>query len=109
MTSGGNRETKPNVLVEVVEVDQMGLRQIAPTERLTAQLTERRSEIEGAVALAAEIVQSSVVDTEEKKGFQVREIEAKFGITLTAEAGVILSKVGAEATFEVTIKVSRDI
>lgn len=108
MTSGGQTKTAPTILVDVVEVDQAGYRQISPTDRLTAQLSERRAEIEGAVALAADIVQNSVTATEEKGGFHVKEIEAKFGITLTAEAGVILSKMSAEATFEVTITVSRD-
>ena len=32
--------------------------------------------------------------------WQVKEVSASFGITLAAEAGVLLSKASAEATFE---------
>jgi hypothetical protein len=34
-------------------------------------------------------------------------MEVTFGITLAAEAGVILSKASAEASFEVTLTVER--
>ena len=35
------------------------------------------------------------------------EVSAKFGITLTAEAGVIVSKASAGATFEISVKFTR--
>lgn len=97
-----------NVRVEVVELDNDGSRQIAPTERLTAQLSSRRDDIQAAVALAVDIVQNSASTAESKGGWRVSEVEASFGLTLTAEAGVIVSRASAEAAFEVTITVSRD-
>jgi hypothetical protein len=51
------------------------------------ELANRRSEIEGAVALAAEIIQSSASAAPAESGWRVKEVEAKFGLTLTAEAG----------------------
>jgi hypothetical protein len=39
--------------------------------------------------------------------WHVTEVEASFGITLATEAGVILSKASAEATFDVTMTFSR--
>ena len=40
---------------------------------------------------------------------EIKEVAASFGITLTAEAGVILSKASAEATFEVTVTFARAV
>lgn len=33
-----------------------------------------------------------------------KEVEVKFGLTLTAEAGAIFTSVGGEVTFEITLK-----
>lgn len=100
--------TKDVVRVDVVDVDSSGYRQIAPRERLTVQLTDRRDEIQAAVLLAADIIQSSADAGQTQNGWSIKEIEAKFSLTLAAEAGVILSKASAEAAFEVTITVSKD-
>ena len=41
------------------------------------------------------------------EGWRLGEVSASFGITLTAEAGVIVSKASAAATFEVSVKFTR--
>ena len=53
------------------------------------------------------ILQDSTLKLENAPGWHVSSIQATFGLTLTAEAGVIVSKASAEASFEVTITVER--
>ncbi|MGB0072326.1 MAG: CU044_2847 family protein [Terracidiphilus sp.] len=96
-----------NVWVETVEFDSAGTRQIGPRVRTTALLRDRRDDIEAAVGEASAIIQESVTKVEDKGGWRVKSLEAKFGLTLAAEAGVILSKASAEASFEVTITIER--
>jgi hypothetical protein len=59
--------------------------------------------VEGAKAVA-----DSLEGLPGTKGWRLGEVSASFGIPLTAEAGVILSKASAGATFEVTILYKRD-
>ncbi len=107
MTEPVNSEPLVDVRVDVVSLDRRGHRQIAPRERLTVELANRRAEIESAVALASDIVQASAAKVSTEGGWGIQELEAKFGLTLTAEAGVLLTKASAEATFEVTIKIGK--
>lgn len=95
------------VRVETVELDAAGTRQIGSRQRTTQLLQERRGDIEAAVGEACEIVQGSVAKVEARQGWRVGSLEAKFGLTLGAEAGVIVSKASAEASFEVTVTIER--
>lgn len=103
----GGSVSSNNVWVETVEFDSAGTRQIGPRVRTTALLRDRRDDIEAAVGEASAIIQESVTKVEDKGGWRVKSLEAKFGLTLAAEAGVILSKASAEASFEVTITIER--
>lgn len=98
---------QPEVRVETVQLDRAGNRQIGPASRTTALLKERHDDIEAAVAEASAVLRDSAAKLEDADGWRVKSVEAKFGITLTAEAGVIISKVSAEASLEVTITVER--
>jgi hypothetical protein len=95
------------VRVETVELDAVGTRQISSRHRTTTALQERRGDIEAAVNEACQIVQESVANVDARHGWQVSTVEAKFGLTLAAEAGVIISRASAEASFEVTITIER--
>lgn len=95
------------VLVETVRLDGSGNRQIGPKSRSTALLKDRHDDIEAAVAEASAVLRDSAAKLEDAEGWRVKSVEAKFGVTLAAEAGVILSKVSAEASFEVTITIER--
>jgi hypothetical protein len=95
------------VLIETIEPDLSG-RQIGSRTRSSALLSDRRDDIEAAVSEASTIIQDSVARVSDKKGWRVKTVEAKFGLVLAAEAGVILSKASAEASFEITITVERD-
>jgi hypothetical protein len=93
--------------VETVALDSTGRRQIGPKSRTTALLKDRHDDIEAAVAEASAVLQASAAKLGDDSPWRIRTMEAKFGLTLTAEAGVILSKVSAEASFEVTITIER--
>lgn len=97
----------PDVRVETVQLDSSGTRQIGPRTRTTSLLRDRRDDIEAAVREAATIVQDSVDKVDDKAGWCIKTIEAKFGLTLAAEAGVILSRASAEASFEITVTIDR--
>lgn len=97
--------SRANVQIETVSVDSAGARQIGPRTRTTEMLHDRRDDIEAAVIEASSVIQGAVAKVDNKTGWKVKSLEAKFGITLTAEAGVILSRASAEASFEVTITV----
>ncbi len=96
-----------NVLVETVQIDSSGNRQIHTRTRTTSLLRDRRADIEAAVREASTIVQDSVANVGDKDGWHLKSIEAKFGLVLSAEAGVILTRASAEASFEVTVTVER--
>lgn len=95
------------VRVETVQLDGSAQRQIGSKTRTTALLRDRHDDIEAAVAEASAVLKDSAAQLEDGDGWRVTSVEAKFGITLGAEAGVILSKASAEASFEVTITVER--
>ncbi|HEX8867271.1 MAG TPA: CU044_2847 family protein [Lentzea sp.] len=90
-----------------MEFDRKGGRQISSTNRTASLLEDRRAEIEAGIASAADIVRTSMANAEEKNGWRVSSVEATFGITLSAEAGVIITKASAEASFEVTMTIER--
>ena len=95
------------VRVETVELDAAGTRQINSRRRTTAALQERRGDIEAAVSEACQIVQDSAARVDARHGWRISSLEAKFGLTLAAEAGVIISRASAEASFEVTVTIDR--
>jgi Trypsin-co-occurring domain 1 len=98
----------PNVRVETVELDASGTRQIKQRSRTTALLRDRADDIESAVQEASAIVQGSVAKVQDKDGWQLKSVEVKFGLVLAAEAGVVLSRASAEASFEVTLTIERE-
>jgi Trypsin-co-occurring domain 1 len=99
--------SSPEVRVETVSLDASGNRQIATKHRSTALLKDRRADIETAVREAVAVMQESAAKSEDASGWRIRSLEAKFGIVLTAEAGVVVSRASAEASFEITISVER--
>src|ERR1700756_3338379 len=96
-----------NVRVETFELDSSGTRQIKQHSRTTALLRDRADDIESAIQEASAIVQGSVAKVQDKDGWRVKGVEVKFGLVLAAEAGVVLSRASAEASFEVTLTIER--
>ncbi|WP_435220306.1 CU044_2847 family protein [Streptomyces sp. Tue6028] len=95
------------VRVETVALDATGSRQISSRTRSSSALGDRAAELEDAIVQASAIAQQSLSQVQRRDGWQVSSMEVTFGLTLAAEAGVILSKASAEASFEVTLTVER--
>lgn len=99
--------TAPEVRVETVAIDAAGSRQIGSRTRTSDLLTERAAEVQEAIAQASALAQESLAQAPRRDGWSIASAEVTFGLTLGAEAGVILSKASAEASFEVTLTVER--
>jgi Trypsin-co-occurring domain 1 len=93
------------VLVQVVPVEEG--REIGWGASVAEQLGDRLDDIRRAIAAGAKAVADSLPGLPGAEGWQLGEVEASFGVTLTAEAGVILSKASAGATFEVKVLYQR--
>jgi hypothetical protein len=97
--------TDDNVWVPVVEV-RSG-REIGWGANATELLKARLSDVRVAISAGAESVADSLSALPAPEQWKATEVSACFGITLAAEAGVVLSKASTEATFEITITFSR--
>ena len=99
---------EPNqVWVQVVDVDVAAGREIGVSKTLAEGLNERQDDIQSAIEAGSGTVAKSLETLPSSQGWKLSEVSASFGITLTAEAGVILSKASAGATFEVSVKFTR--
>jgi hypothetical protein len=94
------------VLVQVVP-DAAAGREIGWGSSVAEQLEGRLDDIRRAIESGANAVSASLVSLPDALQWQLQEVSASFGITLTAEAGVLLSKASAGATFEVSITYRR--
>lgn len=101
---GGNMES--GVLVEVSALPASS-RQIGPVDRAWESLDQAQGRIDSAIstgiAVALRGAESGPADGE----WQISELEISFGVKVTAEAGVIVSSVGGEASIEVKVHIAR--
>jgi hypothetical protein len=95
------------VFVQVVDVDVAAGREITFGKSLAEGLGERQADIRGAIEAGSETVANSIESLPSPQGWRLGEVSASFGITLTAEVGVIVSKASAGATFEVSVTFTR--
>ncbi|UIX33242.1 CU044_2847 family protein [Streptomyces sp. GQFP] len=95
----------PTVLVQVASLD--GNRQIRSNTALPEALSGRVDDIRAAMRVGGESVLAGADALPADEKWRLSELSAKFGITLTAEAGVIVSKATAGCTFEVTLTFQR--
>ena len=89
-------------MIQVVEL-RAG-REIAFASPLAEQVRDRIDDIRQAIVTGARAIASSLPDLASAADWSLHEVEASFGLTLTAEAGVILSKASASAAFDVKVK-----
>jgi len=95
-----NATEKP-VMVQVAILDQD--RQIGFGTNPVDQLETRLDDISTAIKAGTNAIAESLDGLPIVNGWHVGKLSASFGLTLAAEAGVILSKASAEATFEITV------
>jgi hypothetical protein len=88
------------VLVQVV--DETG-REIGWGKDDAERLDARLDDIRRGLASAAGAMSAGLTGLPQAPAWTLAEVAASFGLTLTAEGGVIVSKVPAGATFEVTL------
>jgi hypothetical protein len=93
------------VLVQVVPVD--GGREIGWGSNRVAVFRDRLADVREAVVSGAEAVADSLDGLPSAAGWRLREVSGSFGISLTAEGGVILTKATAGTTFEITVTFQR--
>lgn len=98
--------TESVVRVEVAELDAGGP-QISDGQRATELLRARAHDIRCAIREASEIAMQSLDATADEGDWCVKSLVATFGLTLTAETGVIVTKASAGASFAVTLTVER--
>ena len=95
------------VWVQVVDVNVAADREITFGKSLAEGLVDRQDDIQGAIEAGSQMVAKSLGALPSPDGWRLGEVSASFGITLTAEAGVIVSKASAAATFEVSVTFTR--
>jgi hypothetical protein len=95
------------VWVQVIDVDVAADREITFGRNPAEGLVDRVDDIRGAIEAGSDSVAKSLKALTSPEGWRLGEVSASFGITLTAEAGVILSKASAGATFEVSVTFTR--
>ncbi len=99
-------ERLPDVRVEVVRVDG-STRQISRRERATESLRDRADDIQAAIAEASDIAQGAMDDIKQRNGLHVSQIEASFGLALSARHSILVANASIEATFQVKITIDR--
>lgn len=93
------------VLVQVVPVEG---REISFGSSLTEQLEDRIDDVRGAIATGIKVIAESLNDIRCSERWKMGDVSASFSVTLTAEAGVIVSKASAGATFEIQVTFQPD-
>src|SRR5262249_48229649 len=91
------------VLVQVVDVDVAADREISFGRNLADELGDRAGDIRGAIEAGSESVAKSLRALAAPGRGRLGGVVASVGVTLTAGAGVIVSKGSAGATFEVSV------
>lgn len=93
----------------VVEVAQLRRgREIGWGDNAVERLRDRFGDVRDAIVAEVRSVTTGLDRLPESGQWRVSEISTKFGVTLTAEAGAIVSKVGGGATFEITATLTRE-
>jgi hypothetical protein len=104
----GQQETgsADTVLVQVVPVK--ATQEIGWGSSQVEAFRGRLEDVREAVVSGARAVADSLGGLPSAEGWRLGEVSGSFGICLTAEAGVILTKASAAATFEVTVTFQRE-
>lgn len=95
------------VRIEIVNLGDLGSRQIGADDRVTELLRSRAPDIRQAINEVSEITSDSLETLPRRGEWGVKSLAVNFGLTLTAEAGVVVTKASAGASFSITLTVER--
>ena len=98
-------EPADRVLVQVVPAEPG--REIGWGASQVVALRDRLADVREAVVSGAQAVADSLPGLPSPDGWQLGEVSGSFGVCLTAEGGVVLTKASAAVTFEVTVTFRR--
>jgi Trypsin-co-occurring domain 1 len=98
-------EAADRVLVQVVPVGAD--REIGWGSSQVVAFRDRLADVREAVVSGAQAVADSLPELPSAQGWRLGEVSGSFGICLTAEGGVILTKATAGTTFEVQVTFER--
>lgn len=93
--------------ISVVVVDVGNGREISWGSDQIEKLSKRLHDLNGAVREGALAMIHGLADLPPQANWELSEVTGSFGVTLTAEAGAILTKAGSDAVFEVAVKFTR--
>jgi hypothetical protein len=93
------------VLVQVVSIEAG--REIGWGSKPAEELKDRMEDLRNAIREGTRTVAESLPGLASTAGWRLDEVSASFGLALTAEAGVVLWKASAGATFDVTVRFER--
>ena len=88
-----------SIQIEVYDISNNGRIQVGGGTKVMEKTTE---EIEGMLNATVGFAQDAAKKIA-KMDFKPDEIEIKFGVKLTAEAGVVFAKAATEGNFEITL------
>lgn len=93
-------------LVEIDEPSTSAIERVAAVE--TGELVYKaKKNLEEALEVVKPVASTVISKLKSGMPTPADELEVKFGLNLSAEAGVVFSSVGGEVTFEVTLKWSK--
>jgi Trypsin-co-occurring domain 1 len=93
--------------VSVVVVEPGDGREISWGSNQVEKLSDRVRDLNDAVRAGVVALMNGLPDLPSLEGWELSEVTGSFGVTLTAGAGVILTRVGADAALKVEVKFTR--
>ncbi|WP_217255166.1 CU044_2847 family protein [Streptomyces sp. AC602_WCS936] len=81
--------------------------QISTADQLTDRLRDRMTDVRQGIRAGTAAALASIRDLPSASGWSAQEVEVDFSLTLKAEAGVVISKIGAEAALGITVRFAR--
>jgi Trypsin-co-occurring domain 1 len=97
--------TPDEVLVQVIQLEPG--REIGWGSGVTEKLRDHLDDLSAAIRAGSAAVAGSLDSLATRPGWHLTEVSASFGVTLTGEAGILVSHASVGATFDVTVRFTR--
>jgi hypothetical protein len=90
-------------LIEIEESDSATVERVA-NDKLGEQVVKAKQSFEQALSHVTPVASAAINRLRRGLTTPADEVEIKFGVKLTSEAGAIIASVGGEVNFEITLK-----